>query len=146
MQVWRVYFKALICSATWNKKLTMAGKATHPHLVLRKNKGQDCSRFYVPDSVHPGLTVVISPLLAEPISDHHFFPRGAFDVGTEWVMFSIVNIQGHTRDKLLPTSMWRSTLRCDFEKKEMKQLNGILSCCYFNVCSVLQALANQVFC
>lgn len=44
------------------------------------------------------------------------FPRRAFDVHTEWVMLSIVQIQGCTREKLLPTSMWRrSTLRCDLK-------------------------------
>lgn len=55
-------------------------------------------------------------------------------------MFGIVNFQGHNRDILLPTSMKRYS---DLKNK-MKQLHGILSRCYFEMCSVLKALANQV--
>lgn len=48
----------------------------------------------------------------------------------------------------LPTGMWRCTVRCDF-KKTTKWSSFMIYCLavYFNVCSVLQALAkSSVFC
>lgn len=47
---------------------------------------------------------------------------------------SCFNIQGHTRDILLPTSMWRYTFEMWLKKNKMKELHGVLSRCYFNIC------------